>query len=66
MSEGAAQKGTMGGATTMLSRDAPSDHRIHNAVMRLSGREPPFYTLSGGDQVTIRAHKTDVSKVWAY
>ena len=55
-----------GEATIMLSRDAPSDHRIHNATMRLSGREPTFYTLSGGDQVTIRVHKTDVSKVWAY
>ena len=53
-------------ATIMLSCDAPSDHRIHNAAMRLSGREPRFYTLSGGDQVTIRAHKTDVSKVRIY
>ena len=55
-----------GEATIMLSRDAPSDHRIHNATMRLSGREPTFYTLSGGDQVTIRAHKISASKVRIY
>ena len=55
-----------GEATIMLSRDAPSDHRIHNATMRLSGREPWFDALSDGDQMTIRVHKTDVSKVWAY
>ena len=55
-----------GDATVMLSYDAPSDHRIHNATMRLSGREPRFYALSGGDQVTIRAHETDASKVRVY
>ena len=47
----------------MLSYNAPSAHRIHNATMRLSGRERRFYALSGGDQMTIRVHKTDVSKV---
>ena len=55
-----------GEAAVMLSYDAPSDHRIHNATMRLSGREPRFDALSGGNQMTIRVHKTDVSKVWAY